>query len=544
MVVGRILTLAGDAGLSPVEAIAIRDGRILGAGRKAEIEPLIGPRTGRIELAPDELALPGLTDSHLHLAEAAIAAGHVQLAGAVTLADGLRQIRAAHAAAEPGAWLTGNGWSADAWGGWPTGLDLERVAPGRPIALWAHDHHALWVSPSALALAEVGAGTPDPPGGAIRRTEDGSPAGVLQETATVLVSRHVPAPTVAEYEAAVPVLCRELVALGVVAVHDPGALRPDPLLIGAHVAYANLAAAGRLAIRVHASIRAEALDGAIDRGWRSGQPQGGDPASPARIGWLKLFADGSLGSGTARMLAPFEPVAGSPTAGPADVGIWVTEPAELAELTRRAAAGGFATQIHGIGDAAVRAALDALEPAGHRSLPLRARIEHAQIVDPGDLARFGRLGIVASIQPVHLRSDADLARRAWGARAERSSYAWGSLLRAGAVLAFGTDAPVEAIDPWPGIALAVRRHWPGWPAGTLPFSPEEALSLDEALRGACLGPALAERSADRGRLTVGQCADLIVIPAAALASPLGADGALASTRPRLVLIDGRVGFEA
>jgi predicted amidohydrolase YtcJ len=232
------------------------------------------------------------------------------------------------------------------------------------------------------------------------------------------------------------------------------------------------------------------------------------------------------------MLAPFDAPDGS-VVDPDDTGIWVTEPEQLAELTTRAAAAGLATQIHGIGDAAVRAALDAFEPSATRSLPFRARIEHAQLVDPADLPRFGRLGIVVSIQPVHLRSDAEQARRSWGARAERSAYAWASLLRAGATLAFGTDAPVEPIDPWPGIALAMSRRSPEWPAGTPAFGPGEALSLDAVLRAACLGPAEAEGSVDRGRLTVGQRADVVVI---------GAD--LSSHRPRLVLIDGRVAFDA
>ena len=295
---------------------------MVAAGSPAEIEPLLGPGTRRIELAPDEVALPGLTDSHLHLADAAIAAREIQLAGVASLEAGLDRIGGAHGAAAPGAWLTGNGWTADGWGGWPTAAALEQVAPGRRVAIWAHDHHALWASPAALVEAKIGGGTADPPGGAIRRNEDGTPTGILHEAATALVSRYIPAPTLAEYEAALPRITRELAGLGVVSVHDPGSLRPDPHLAGAHVAYANLAAAGRLAVRVHASIRAEALDRAIERGWRSGQPLGDDPGSRARVGWLKLFADGYLGSRTARMLASFEP--GSPPSGPADRGMWVT----------------------------------------------------------------------------------------------------------------------------------------------------------------------------------------------------------------------------
>jgi predicted amidohydrolase YtcJ len=534
-----------------VEAVAIGTGRIVATGPRSDILALAGARTRRIELDPADVALPGLTDSHLHLAEAALAVDQVQLADAATLAGGLDRIRAAHSTLEPRAWLSGNGWSADRWGGWPTTAQLETVAPGRLIALWAHDHHALWVSHAALAIAGIGPASRDPAGGAIRRDAEGTPNGVLQETATTLVSALIPEPTAARYQAVIPALCRHLVELGVVAVHDPGLLRPDPRLDGPHPAYAALADAGRLPIRVYASVRAEALELAIERGLGTGSALGSDPDGPARFGWLKLFADGSLGSRTAAMLEPFEPdevdlrpdARGPSTAGP-ERGIWVTEPQRLAELTARSRANGIATQIHAIGDAAVRAALDAFDQAPDARPSLPPRIEHAQLVDPADLARFGRLRIVASVQPVHLRADAGQARQAWGPRAERSAYAWRSLLAAGATLAFGTDAPVEPIDPWPGIALAITRRWPGWPADSPAFGAGQALTLDEALRAACVGPALAEGSTDRGRLTAGQRADLVVIPAAALAAPIEAGGPLASIRPRLVLVGGQVAFEA
>jgi len=530
------MTLAGDAGLAEVAAIAIRDGRVIGAGSRTDIGILAGRQTRRIELGPEEVALPGLTDSHLHLADASLVASHVQLADVLTLDDGLRRIAQAHARLDPGDWLLGNGWSRDRWGDWPTAGQLGGAAPGRRIALWAHDHHALWVSPAALAEAGIGPSTPDPAGGTIRRSDDGLPSGILHETAVALVNRRVPAPTVAAYESALPRIGAELIALGVVAAHDPGLLGSGPGLDGPHRAYANLADAGRLPLRVHASIRAEELELAISRGRRSGDRLGMDPAGRARFGWLKLFADGSMGSRTAAMLEPFEDEGG--------LGTWVTQPEALARLTLRAAAGGIASQIHAIGDAAVRAALDTFRPAQSRGQALRSRIEHAQLVNPGDLALFGELGIVASIQPVHLRADAAEARRAWGGRAVAQGYAWRALQLAGATLAFGTDAPVEPIDPWPGIALAVNRRWPGWPVDASEFAPGQALDLAAALRGACLGPAQAEGAADRGRLTVGQRADLIVIPAAAIASPIEHDGPLATTRPRLVLIDGEVAFEA
>ena len=220
----------------------------------------------------------------------------------------------------------------------------------------------------------------------------------------------------------------------------------------------------------------------------------------------------------------------------------MTEPEALRDLVDRAAAGGIATQIHAIGDAAVRAALDALEPTAGR-LPFMPRIEHLQLVDPADRPRFAAAGIAASVQPVHLRSDAAQARRLWGDRAERNGYAWLSLAATGAVLAFGTDAPVEPFDPWPGIALAVRREDPSWPAGTPAFGPDEALSIERALRAACVDPAVTAGERDRGRLTVGQRADVAIIPSAAVDDPAGPDGALASVRPSIVLVDGRVVHE-
>ena len=172
------------------------------------------------------------------------------------------------------------------------------------------------------------------------------------------------------------------------------------------------------------------------------------------------------------------------------------------------------------------------------------RIEHVQLLDPADRGRFAESGIAASVQPFHVGSDAAQARASWGARAEASSYTWASLARTGAVVAFGTDAPVESFDPWPGLALAVRREDPRWPTGTPPFGPDEALTLDRALRAACLDPALSANEFDRGRLVAGHRADVVVIPAAALDEPVTPGGALATARPSMVLLDGKVEYES
>ncbi|MFL5668314.1 MAG: amidohydrolase family protein, partial [Chloroflexota bacterium] len=216
---------------------------------------------------------------------------------------------------------------------------------------------------------------------------------------------------------------------------------------------------------------------------------------------------------------------------------------ELAAQAARAASLGIATQIHGIGDAAVRAALDALAPTVGAT-PLMPRVEHTQLVSESDIPRFEALGIAASMQPIHVRSDAAKARRLWGARAEARGYALAALDVTGAVIPFGTDAPVEPVDPWPGIACAVTRAAPDWPPGTRRFGSQNGLSLWRAIRAACIDPPRSSGEPDRGRLVPGCRADLVVVPAGAVSEPVEVGGALWHARPRLVLLDGEVVFEA
>ena len=541
LLTGRIATLTGAMGFGWVEAIGIRAGRVAFAGSAADLEGRADPSTKRIALAPDEVAVPGLTDAHLHLAQAAIARGHLDLTDAPTLESGLARIHDAHVMGRgPDAWLEGHGWDADRWGGWPTADDLERVAPGRRIALWAHDHHALWASHAALAAAELGDG--DPPGGVIRRDASGRPEGILYEAATRLVTIHVPPPAPDALANAIVAVGRELVALGVVACHDPGGLAPDPDLTYDIPVYARLADAGDLPVRVHACVRDDALESAIAQGLRSGTVLGADPNGRARVGWQKCFADGSLGSRTAALLEDIEPEPGRPLPPDRRRGVWMTERDVLVERVARATAGGITTTIHAIGDAAVRVALDVLSE-GAREQPLMPRIEHVQMLHPADRPRFAAAGIAASVQPVHLGSDALMARRLWGERAEAEAYTWKAIADTGAVMPFGTDAPVEPIDPWPGLALAVRREDLRWPSGTQPFAPDQALTLERALRANCVDPALSARELDRGRLTVGQRADIVILDAAVIDAPVEPGGPLSTARPRAVLMDGQVVFE-
>lgn len=535
LVTGRIATFAGDAGFGWVEAVGIRDGRIAFAGSAVELETRADPHTLRIELEPGEIAIPGLTDAHLHVIDAALAMTQVDLSTAATLAEGLERIaEGARRVPAPG-WIFGGGWDQRRWGAWPTADALERAAPGRLVALHSFDHHCLWVSRATLAAAGIDRTTPDPDGGIIRRSADGEPEGALLENASGLIEHIVPPPDSDVVATAIQQLGHDLLSLGVVGAHDPRFLAPDPAN-RAFDMYAGMADAGDLPIRVHVGVRAEGLDDAIARSFRSGDALGGAEAQRSgrlTMGWLKLFADGTLASRTAALLQPVE--------GTDNVGMFTTPPDEMAELVNRAAAAGIATKIHSIGDAAVRKSLDLLGPTASK-VNLMPRLEHVQLCAEADRSRFATLGVAASVQPVHLRDDAETARRDWGARAEVNGYTWRSLIDAGAVVAFGTDAPVEPIDPWPGIAMAVLRRDPSWGEDAVPFGPDETLTLEQALRAATVGPHQSAKDPLGGRLVPGSRADLIVLPAAPREGGERA-AAFAEVRPRLVLLDGEVVIE-
>ena len=400
LVTGRIATLSGDRGFGRVEAVGITGGRVAFAGSAVDLETRADPFTVRFELDPDEVAIPGLTDLHLHLAEGGIAREKVDLSQIQSLPDALAAIRTAGEASADGDWIEGHGWDPDRFGRWPTADDLESVVPGRHVAIWAHDHHSLWASIAALAAAGLSRDSADPDGGLIRRDEAGEPTGVLHESAARLVTMHAPPFTPERYERLIRELATELVRLGVVAIHDPGALSLQEGLGAGVAAYRALDERGALPLRVHACIREEQIETAAEAGLRSGDPLW-EGSRRARFGWLKLFADGTLASRTAALLEPIEAEEGRPLPAGTERGVFLTPPERLAELAARAFGVGIATIIHAIGDWGVRAALDALEPTARR-LPLMPRLEHIQLLHRDDRGRFAAAGIAASVQPVHL----------------------------------------------------------------------------------------------------------------------------------------------
>ena len=438
--------------------------------------------------------LPGLTDAHVHLGWYALGLARVQ-AHTDTKEACLARV-AQHAAGTPaGRWIAGLGWDHNLWGGrFPTGQDLDRVAPAHPVALTAKSGHATWVNSLALQRAGIARDTADPPGGQIVRNDDGTPTGILLETAARLVNQAIPEPSVDEVVMALRRALPEAHRLGLTGVHDMG----DATTLRA---LQRLDAEGALTLRVLKSIPLANLDAAIALGLESGC--GSDRL---RLGQVKLFADGALGPRTAWMLEGYDDA-------PADTGIATLTEDELRQAVTRAAGHGLACAIHAIGDRAVHAALDALAtlPPEQRQLRLPHRVEHAQLVHPDDLPRFAALGVVASMQPIHATADIDIAEQHWGARCA-GAYAWSSLLRAGARLALGSDCPVESLSPLAGIHAAVtRRRADGYPAPE-GWQPQERIGVAEALEGYTSGAAHAAGRADRlGTLAPGMLADLTIL---------------------------------
>jgi predicted amidohydrolase YtcJ len=467
------------------------DGRILALG--AEARAAAGRGAEVVRLAGH--ALPGLADSHIHLEGLARQRLELDLAGCRSRRETLTRIERRAARLQLDAWLVGRGWYNDAWADdaqFPSRQELDAVAGGRPALLMRKDGHSAWLSSAALAEAGINRDTPDPPGGVIDRDPQGEPTGILRETAANRAQRRVPFPHEDEFDAAMVATLRALSRLGLTSAHS----MDTPATFAS---LSRLHARRRLPVRVTWNLPASRLESAARLGLRG--PVGDDRL---RIWGVKAFLDGSLGSRTAEMLD------GS--------GVPVLTQGDLVELTRRCAAAGLSVCLHAIGDGAVRRALAALELLAGTGPSWRPRIEHAQCVDRADLARFRSIGVIASMQPIHAVSDRELADREWAGRTS-DAYAWGSLAAAGAVLAFGSDAPVETADPLLGMDAATGwRRRAGW-------HPDLALTRYQALRAYTWGAAYAVGMEDRlGRLRPGLLCDLTVVhEGRVLATVVGGD---------------------
>jgi predicted amidohydrolase YtcJ len=484
-----------------VSALALCRDRIVAVGDDDTICALAGART----LADDldgRPVIPGLTDAHIHWEGVARSLREVNVFEVPTKAEALRRVADRVAETPPGEWITGRGWTQAFWpgGAFPSAADLDAVAPHNPVYLAAKSGHAAWVNSEALRRAGITARTPDPPGGSLRRERSGQPTGILLEDAAMnLVYALIPEPTpqqVADWMAEAQSLAW---AAGLTGIHD----FDNPSCL---VALQVLRERGELGLRVVKNINDPYIAHAHELGIRWGF---GD--TWLRIGGLKIFADGALGPRTAYMIEPYENE-------PDNYGIVVTDKEEMYDLVSRASAAGLPSTIHAIGDRAVHDVLDVYETVrgeeaarGVAPEARRHRIEHVQIIHPNDAHRLGELGVIASMQPIHATSDWQMSEAYWGQRA-KWSYNWQLQLLAGAVLAFGSDAPVEPFEPLKGIFAAVTRRRPDGTPGPDGWFPEGRLDMDTTLRGFTQGPAYAaglER--DLGMLAPGFLADLVVL---------------------------------
>jgi predicted amidohydrolase YtcJ len=415
----------------------------------------------------------------VHFPSWALAQRQVNLDGSASIEEALARIR--DAGRVPGRVLRGRGWRSGDWGGGePTKELLDEVVRDAPAAMVAKDGHSLWLNTAALALAD---GDLEVEGGVVERDVRGEPTGVLrEESAWRFQARHLRA-SAEEYVEAMRRGLELAGERGVTAVHDKdGGL-------GALGLWQRLEAGGALSLRVWQSVPHEQLAELRSLGLRSGF--GG---RLLRLGYVKVFMDGTLGSQTAWLLD------GS--------GVRITSGEELAAIVLDAAEAGFPVAVHAIGDRANREALDAFERTSDRWRPLglRQRIEHAQLLAAEDLPRFAALGVAASVQFSHAPSDRDLADRLWAGKT--GAYAYRSLWDSGAVVANGSDAPIEELDPLAGIRAGVRRTIDG----REPWHPEQAVTVQQAFEAACVTPAwLAGEDRRRGRLRPGFAADLVVL---------------------------------
>jgi predicted amidohydrolase YtcJ len=468
-----------DPAMPVVLALAIAGDRIAG-GVGTHEQALASP--DHVDLG-GRCVLPGLSDAHVHFPTWALAQREVRLEDTTSLDEALALVQAAVGTLEPGRWLRGRGWRSGDWSPEvePTRQALDAVTGDTPTALMARDYHSLWLNSAGLAAAD---GDLQVTGGVVELDEAGEPTGVLrEESAWHFRDRYLLAPD-EEFVDAMRDGLKIVAARGVTAVHDKDGW------LGAPRFWQRLAEGGALTLRVWQSLPHDHVGRLEELGFRSGI---GDEL--LRIGYLKAFMDGTLGSQTARLLD------GS--------GVEITSREQLVEIIRAGARAGWPVAVHAIGDLANRQALDAFEETrpDWEPLGLRQRIEHAQLLAPEEIPRFAELGVTASVQFSHAPSDRDIAERHWAGKTD-GAYAYRSLLDSGALLANGSDAPIEELDPLAGICAGVLRTLDDREA----WHAEQAVTVEQALEATIVAPAwLARDERQRGKLLPGYLADLVVL---------------------------------
>lgn len=489
------LTIDATGGIERFTGLLVGDdGRIVQVLHRGDKRP------GKVDYFVDgkgQVMVPGMIDSHGHVMGLGFSALTLDLTDTKSLAEALAKV-AAYAKANPDRpWILGRGWNQELWPEkrFPTAAELDAVVGDRPVWLERVDGHAGWANTKALAAANVTALTKAPAGGSIERLAGGKPAGVLVDNATELVGKAVPAPRPEDRDLALAKAQEILLGRGVTAIADMGTTIED------WQAFRRAGDNGSLRVRIMSYAMGTDNMALI----------GGPGPSPwlyddkLRLNGVKLYSDGALGSRGASLKAPYSDA-------PTVKGLRVTGDTQLKNFMSRAALDHFQVAIHAIGDEANAAALTAIEDMNQTYTgDRRWRIEHAQILDPADIPRFAKAGVIASMQPVHQTSDRLMAEARLGPNRLTGAYAWASLAASGAKLAFGSDVPVELADPWAGLAAAISRTGPdGQPLGG--WQPQERVSRELALAAYTANGAYAGFAEGRfGRLQRGERADFLMI---------------------------------
>jgi len=520
---GKVFT-ANDA--RPwAEAVACKSGKIIAVGKGLDINRFIGPAT-RVLDVHGRLVIPGLIDAHTHFSSGGRSLISLSFRGINTIAKVQEMVTAKIKELPPGALVSGSEYDHTLFPGghWPTKEDLDKVSPDNPVVIRRVDGHSIWVNSLALKRSEITRDTTDPFGGEILKDpKTGEPTGILTEAATGMVKvRGDEVKSTPERD-----ILRGLehaAALGLTGVHTDSDLIEIKL-------YNKLKAEGRLSLRVYAWLPAEGLDSYIRKGIHQGQ---GDDM--VRVGFQKVFIDGTLGSGTALMFAPFSDE-------PGKSGLPQMPEAELDALFEKAQMNGYQTGTHAIGDKGVNWVLNAVERARKKfgTNDLRHRIEHAQIIAPSDVPRFKQLGVIASMQPTHCTTDMRFCESRVGKERSKGAYIWRTLLDNGAKLAFGSDWPVEPLDPMRGLYSAVtRKNIEGdFPEGG--WFPEQRLTMEEAVKLFTSGSSYASFEENiKGTLEPGKLADMVVLTKDLFAIP---PREILTTEAAYTILGGRIVFE-
>jgi predicted amidohydrolase YtcJ len=519
------------------QAVAVKGDKILFVGSDANVQKYAGSNTRVLDLK-GATVLPGLTDSHYHFLGVGARELSFNLEGTASLDDLLARVKERVASAKPGEWIVGRGWIETFWKPpiFPTRSDLDKVSPNNPVILGRADGHAAVANSAALKIAGIDRHTPNPFGGEISRDKGGEPNGMLLDHAQALVRSHVPSAAAPDPEQAALAADKRSLMLGWCEIQDPGGSWDDVAV------YRKLYEQGTLKIRIYKAVYGPGPQ--ADRLLQEGAQMGAFDHH-LTIRSIKVISDGALGPRSAALLAPYSD-------DPSTSGFLTVKADSLRPMLIEALKRGIQVETHAIGDRANRFILDEYERA-FRAVPVaerrvidpRWRVEHAQIVNPADLPRFAKLGVIPSMQPSHAIGDLFFAPRRLGMERLNGAYAWQSMIKSGVVVPGGSDAPVERGEPMIEFYAAVaRRPLPSRAAGASlqGWHPEEAMTRDQALKAFTIWPAYAAFEEDlKGSITPGKLADFTVLSADIMKVP---EPEILNTKNLLTIVGGQIVYQA